>query len=88
MVSEDDSLLVNLADETAKAREVASDETRRAHLENALRQTLGNITHAAMLLGISKAHCMRLVKHFGLNDWACDLRVKSGVMPTGRPIGS
>jgi hypothetical protein len=50
-----------------------------------LRAERGNITRAAIALGISKTYAMRLVKKFKLREWARELREESGAPAVGRP---
>ena len=51
----------------------------------ALRDSKGNITRAAMLLGVSKPYFVAVVKKLELTSWASDLRTLHGAPPTGRP---
>jgi hypothetical protein len=54
-------------------------------LKRAIVETEGNLTRAAYLLDVSKAHVMALARRWGLNDWARDIRIKYGHPPAGRP---
>lgn len=54
-------------------------------IRRALELKLGNITHAAEYLGTTKTHGMRLVKKFGLNSYASEIRLSSGGSLTGKP---
>ena len=50
-----------------------------------LEDAAGNITHAALLFGITKRQAMYLTREHGLNDYAAELRVSSGQGRKGRP---
>lgn len=45
----------------------------------------GNITYAALALGVTKPWAMTLVRRFELNEFACELRKAGGARETGRP---
>ena len=55
---------------------------------DAIESSLGNITHAAEALGITKGHALRLTRKWGLNARARDLRARVGAPARGRPSGS
>jgi len=57
-------------------------------LRSALLEHRGNITHAAISLGITKPYAMTLVKNLDLSAWARSLRAESGMPRTGRPKNS
>jgi len=60
---------------TRTAREAAAKEA----IEQALGDTQGNVTRAAEELELSRSHLRRLLKAFGLEDRARELRLKHGL---------
>jgi len=59
--------------------------TDPSRIREALTKTGGNISRAAISLGVTKPYAMWLVRRFDLNGWARTLREDSGAPPTGRP---
>ncbi len=51
----------------------------------ALTLTGGNITRAAVSLGVGKSYMMGLMRRLALNDFARALRIERGAAATGRP---
>ena len=75
----------SLRAEVAAARATASAEVARRRMCAALETAHGNITRAAIILGISRSHAMRLIKRFDLGSLARDLRARAGEPVIGRP---
>lgn len=59
-----------------------------AKLRAALVGTCGNVTKAAIKLECTKPWLMNLLRRHDLNEYARDLRQKSGQPWTGRPYGA
>ena len=52
----------------------AKDRLARAMLMEALRQTRGNFTHAARLLGVRRQAVQQMIVRFDLEAWSTTLR--------------
>jgi hypothetical protein len=57
----------------------------RDQFREAIDAARGNITHAAILLKISKTHAMRLTIIHAMREHARALRLAAGAPATGRP---
>lgn len=59
--------------------ETAADTVRLETFREALEKSSGNVTRAAAALELSRVHAMRLLKKYGLVEFAAQLRLKAGV---------
>jgi|GEM_PF-1658211 len=74
--------------QSAAARPLKLRELERLAIEEALRQTNGNRTHAARLLGISLRKLQYRLKEYGLNLPTPSQAARRESWPTNSPAGS
>lgn len=74
-----------MSDDKPPAWRENADAVRLETFKDALTAANGNITEAAELVHVHRSHAMRLMKRFGLTEYATELRLKSGRGRRGRP---
>lgn len=63
----------------------AVEQKKRVEVEEAILATKGNITHAAVTLGVPRPTLYRWLEEYGLVDAAAELRREAGHARRGRP---